>query len=361
MREKIDPRRTVVQKRGSGAKAESKVEDTERGQLDPSDPAGGAEQGLTVVLPADFGAGGDQAPHPEEGVGEGQLPELDGEGPLEVTEVCEDFKSPGAGSVPALVIGGGEEAPATALWGSKSAASEHQEPTEEVFVILPEQLEGEVPVVETQAVPDAELTEAMEGEPIPVEEIALRSSHPDAAETDETFGAGAEQPTEEADAPTEIAGDEELDSLASELDDEVLRAGDENAGDSEDGLWFADGEMDAIDDAGASAARRLPRFAVPLAAAAVLVITAYLVLQPLLKSSRAMVEIPGGGVLVAVEQTAPGHDGRPAGEFPAGTKGLESLHPPEEGTAARLELRQELREKLLLALRLGTAGEMAHD
>jgi hypothetical protein len=245
--------------------------------------------------------------------------------------------------------------------------------TEEVFVILPEQLEGEIPVVDTEVVPGDTHGPYQTGGTERLQDAALLSEVPGMSETSETdwtsepglsttdavrHDTGDTQLDGAAEAPTDIVDDHELDQLAAELDDDSLSTGaTEDFGATE----FEEHGEPGFDEYGELPARgsgrRFWKFALPLAAVLVAAVTAFYFFQPEINSFL------GGSDLTADAQGTP--PGTPVVDNPpvtdpvvvGGTGGGE----PGVPAAGDTEVRQKFRDKVFLALKLGYLGEVANE
>jgi hypothetical protein len=335
---------------------------------------------LTVVVP------GAQGKNPTAGAPPGgqRSAGSPGEDPagLEVTEACEvdvgdasRAQRSGAGDFrvePGLVLHDTPGADFPQDQGEAYDPGLTEADTEEVFVILPEQLEGEIPVVNTEIVPGETQGPYQTGGTERLQDAALLSEVPGSSETSETdwtsepglsttdavrHDTGDTQLDGAAEAPTDIVDDQELDQLAAELDDESLSTGaTEDFGETE----FEDhGEL-GFDEYGELPARgsgrRFWKYALPLAATLVVAVTAFYFFQPQIQSFL------GGSDLTADAQGTPAGtpvvDDQPVTDpvVVGGAGGGE----PGAG-AADTDVRQRFREKVFLALKLGYLGEVANE
>jgi hypothetical protein len=235
---------------------------------------------------------------------------------------------------------------------TETLGTEEMGPASDVYVILPEGEEANVPVVETEVVEE--------------EENLAPSSNTEVLEADE--GEGVEQAgTFAAEVPP--GAPENLEDLATELDDELLVEAGESGGRvlprikaraSESGS-FLKGEEDLLSVGRSSRPKAL------LSTAALLVVGLAAFLSfPQWKS------YVGLGEHSSLVVSTKGHP--PAGVTPSGASG-QATKPPEDGstapgsgqtvaTAKTTELdasKEAFREKFLLALELGYVGEVGNE
>lgn len=236
--------------------------------------------------------------------------------------------------------------------------------TEDVFVILPEGEGGDIPMVETEAVDEMDGTRT---EAVPMQsmeslaDIPLRSSNPLLGDTQEV----EEQAVEESLELEE--GVEDLEQMASDMDDEILRAPSRTA-DRDDDLLEEDtgGEVvstsaDSHAAAAAPGTRSGFKAAFALAAMALFAAGGYYAYVTWYVPSLGTG--PAGGSLGSAAIGGPGGiDSGPAVPAGDGTS-VASAIPVEPLIAegAQAASRDAFREKLLLAVELGFGGEVSNE
>jgi hypothetical protein len=252
----------------------------------------------------------------------------------------------------------------------------------DVFVILPEQLEGEIPVVETEVVNEEEalVADFAETQALHGQASGLQASMPGGGlDADPTQVAAQMEATESAgDGVTQLAAEDQIEQLTSQLDDDVLTESVGDAGDPEteslglEGRDAADldGE-EALLGEGAQAKsrftpRRMPWVVGSLAAMALLALTAYFVVLPRIQrgfSGEAVAAGASAGSVAAYG--APGTvDAGPLSG--AGGAAVESapgggIAPGSGGEDKTVGVRQAFRDRVSLAFRLGFPSEVRDE
>ncbi|HVR75844.1 MAG TPA: hypothetical protein VMT52_16045 [Planctomycetota bacterium] len=260
---------------------------------------------------------------------------------------------------------GETEAHPTSMLDETSAAdSSEGGDTEDVFVILPEGEGGDIPMVETEAVDEMDGTRT---EAVPLQsmeslaDIPLRSSNPLLGDTQEV----EEQAVEETLELEE--GAEDLEQMASDMDDEILRAPSRTAARDDDLLEEDTGDEVVSAPAGRHTAAAAPRSHSGLKA---------------VLSLAAMALFAAGGYFAYVTWYVPSLGTGPAGgslgsaaigtpagidrgvDVPAGEDtSVASASPvdPDVAEGAQAASREAFREKLLLAVELGFGGEVSNE
>lgn len=251
--------------------------------------------------------------------------------------------------------------------------------TEEVYVILPDDDVGDVPLVETEAVDDLEVLDATdEMSDDELAEVAMRSQAIPASEI-------AHAVTGEVEEPPPYAEDENLDAIASELDEEMFSYAPDGAEeelpylDSMEGEGLEFGELEANVDLeavetasrGRSAFRKLVSLAALLAIAAVGVYFGY----PKFQDWKARGFPPFGSGATEVATTAGQDLGTPGTSGNVGVPNTEPRNPdpgtdtpggattPAGGSSEDpVEVaRASFREQYRLALQLGFVGEVGNE
>lgn len=165
--------------------------------------------------------------------------------------------------------------------------------TEEVFVILPETMGEDIPVVETRAFEPAD------------EELDARSRTVTLDDVDLDPGTGEDHP---ATGEFMIHDEEDLDEIARDLDDEALRG---------EGAGFEDGELLDLEDDVATGAAGGRRWVLSLVALVVLGIGGFSLYSMFFSDSGPSAQAEGGAVGLQLEPPggfAPGDGVPPVGD-----------------------------------------------
>lgn len=235
--------------------------------------------------------------------------------------------------------------------------------SEDVYVILPDGVDVDAPLVETEALRDEAVEGAAGGEvsgPTPTERMTEEIPQADASEAALAGGPGG---------GTDFVATENLDAIASELDeavlaseeDEMLAAGLPAGVLGEDEALALEGGAgeDAVAGAGKAGRGRGSRLAVLAAAAAVAAACVYLQWPSIAKVLNPSPTAVG-------QVTVP----PPAWGGPAAPKVPPPAEPPSGGTAPPAALvspeavevaRAAFREKFVLSMELGFVGEVGHE
>jgi hypothetical protein len=227
--------------------------------------------------------------------------------------------------------------------------------TDDVFVILPEQMGDEIPVVETEVF-DTEDEEAAAALDAPsgtrmLDDVGFDLD--DLSETqfvdEETEVATGEEFASEG--PTELVDDEELDQLTSDLDDAVLGDDGEDLGDEFDATHAMDLNDDGVVAAqGAFGGRRL---VASLVAATVLGIGGFHLYSMFFTDSERSAEASGPQVVAQVVPVV--EDPVPVVDDPLIDTG------PDVVATANEAVRTAFRDRVTLALNLGFQVEVSNE
>lgn len=278
----------------------------------------------------------------------------------------EDAELPGPEPGPSLSdTAVGEVGLVRSLEGSEEGAGED----EDVFVILPDQADGEIPVVSTETFDDG-AGEQLDG-PGALGEIDLTEMIGDDPELTEGSDL-TELVVDDYGDPTEIVDDDELDELTSSLDDEDVLGHAELTGELGDGdlVWDSDGFEEGAPTASTSG-RGWTRVLLPLAASLVVAAGAWQVWGPgfFPTGAERTADAASAGAGVATTPTSPADDASGAGpqdgdlltDVDVGTSLVDPASGAGVGGREGDPARQEVRTQVLLALRLGLVGEVAQD